>query len=239
MKYIGRDELADEILAAQTPVEAKAIAPRVPRHLHHDWHTLKLNVMKIVLHAKADNYEPFRTTLLESLGRRLEESTKDVFWECGLSPHDTATTIPEYYPGYNKLGAILEQVRSELLGEEKNMAHISTDEPEAPETPKASEAPVAQDGTDRQDTTNAPDARDTQDAIDLETITSDEPGSSDQPVASTSGAGYTGGNSSVHDHSEVPEQSKTEKGNSVLDDSSAFSVQTTNPHCVTVYIGYR
>ena len=65
--------------------EAKAIASRVPRHLHDDWHTLKLNVMKIVLLAKADNYEPFRTTLLESVGRRLVRSTKDVFWACGLS----------------------------------------------------------------------------------------------------------------------------------------------------------
>ena len=132
MKYIGMDELADGILAAQTPAEAKSIASRVPSHLHHDWHTLKLNVMKIVLHAKAVNYEPFRTTLLESVGRRLVESTKDVFWACGLSPHDTATTIPEYYPGYNKLGAILEQVRPELLVEEKKMTHISTDEPEVP-----------------------------------------------------------------------------------------------------------
>ena len=70
------------------------------------------------------------------------ESTKDVFWACGLSPQDTAITIPEYYPGYNKLGAILEQVRSELLEEERRIAHISTDEPEAPETPKASAAPM-------------------------------------------------------------------------------------------------
>ena len=174
------DELTDEILPAKTPAEAKAIASRVPRHLHHDWHTLKLNVSKIVLHAKADNYEPFRTTLLESIGRRLVESTQDVFWACGLSPHDTATTIPVYYPGYNKLGAILEQLLSELLDEEKRMVHISTDEPEAPETPKAAEAPVAQDGIDGLDASIAPNARDTKDSVDLETIISNEPGSSDQ-----------------------------------------------------------
>ena len=53
MKYIGMDELADELLEAQTPAEANAIASRVPRHLHHDWHTLKLSIIKIILHAKA------------------------------------------------------------------------------------------------------------------------------------------------------------------------------------------
>ena len=31
----------------------------------------------------------------------------------------------------------------------------------------------------------------------------------------------------------MPEQSKPEKDNPVLDDSSAFSVQTTNPHCMS------
>ena len=37
----------------------------------------------------------------------------------------------------------------------------------------------------------------------------------------------------VQGHSEVPEQSKTEKGNPVLDDSSALSVQATNLHCMS------
>ena len=213
MKYIGMDELADEILEAQTPAEAKAIASRVPRHLHHDWHTLKLNIMKIILHAKADCYEPFRVTLLKSVGRRLVESTKDVFWACGLTPHDTTTTIPEYYPGHNKLGAILEQVRSELVEEENQMARISTD------------APDAVDGTTM--TT----------VEDLRPI--------DQPVASTSGC--TGGNMTPSTQDPAPvatskpttkkqcpqetEQSKTEKD--TLDDSSAFSVLTTNPHCMS------
>ncbi len=117
LKYTGFDELANEVLLSDTPEEAKEIASRVPIHLRRDWNSLKLVAMRDILHAKADYCQQFRNELLNSAGKHLVESTRDLFWSSGLSPKDSSTTHPSYYPGRNQLGRVLELVRSELLNE--------------------------------------------------------------------------------------------------------------------------
>ena len=117
MTYIGLNELAKQVLEARTPDQAKEIASRVPRELHKNWHSIKLNVMKEILHAKADYNSRFKEELILSDGKKLVESTKDIFWASGMSPRDTTSTLPSFYPGLNQLGNVLNQVRSDLLNE--------------------------------------------------------------------------------------------------------------------------
>ena len=52
LKHVGLDDLAEEVLVAPSAAAAKAIASRVPSHLHRDWHSIKLRVMKDILHAR-------------------------------------------------------------------------------------------------------------------------------------------------------------------------------------------
>ena len=99
MMYIGNYGYAQEVLDADTPSKAKEVTSHVPRHLHQDWHNIKLTVMREILHAKADYCQLFRTALLESQGKHLVESTQDMFWVSGLPPNYTATTRQDYYPG--------------------------------------------------------------------------------------------------------------------------------------------
>ena len=127
MTYIGMEEHAFEILNAPTPAEAKEIASRVPRYLHGDWHQIKLSVMKQILHAKADYCPLFRSTLIESTGKILVESTQDLFWASGLPPVFSDTTKPEYYPGRNHLGQVLNSVRKDLVREATISALIDVD----------------------------------------------------------------------------------------------------------------
>ena len=116
-QHTGITCIVDEIMAARSAADAKDIAARIPRELQRDWHRVKRDVLKEILHAKADCCPLFKRTLLESDGKRLIESTQDVYWASGLSPRDTTSTRPPYYPGSNHLGRILEQVRSWLLRE--------------------------------------------------------------------------------------------------------------------------
>ena len=111
------DDLAQEIFEANTPEEAKEIASRVPNHMHKDWHSIKLCIMKEILHAKADYCKQFKSALMESVGKRLVECTQDMYWASGLPPRYTLATKPEYYPGDNKLGQVLESVRFDLIRE--------------------------------------------------------------------------------------------------------------------------
>ena len=50
--HIGRHDVSEEILATSTPEQAKEVSSRVPRHMHKDWHSIKIVVMEKVLKAK-------------------------------------------------------------------------------------------------------------------------------------------------------------------------------------------
>ena len=125
IKYIGMDEHAFEILDARTANEANEISSRVPQCQHKDWH-IKLSVMKDILHAKADCSSLFRSTLINSMGKSIVESTQDLFWASGLPPRYSSFTKPVYFPGHNKLGHVLESVWSELVKEDV-LTHLLSD----------------------------------------------------------------------------------------------------------------
>ena len=116
MKYLGMDEHALEILDARTPNEAKEILSIVPQCQHRDWYSIKLNVMKEILHAKPECCSLFQSALINSMGKYIVELTQDLFWASELPPRYSSST--NYYPGHNKLGHTLESVRSELIKEE-------------------------------------------------------------------------------------------------------------------------
>ena len=127
MMYIGCDDHAHDILDARTPAEAKEIASRIPGYLHKDWHKIKLTVMKDILHAKADCCPLFKTALIESVGKQLVECTQDLYWASGLPPRFTESTKPDFYPGKNHLGHVLESVRKDIVKEAVLVALIDTD----------------------------------------------------------------------------------------------------------------
>ena len=118
LKYIGMDELAQEVLEASSAKEAKDIASRAPRDKHNNWNSIKVCVMREILHAKADSCEEFKSVLLDSSGKRLVEAvTGDTFWSSGLPPYLAASTNPQCFPGSNQLGVVLESIRAVLMKE--------------------------------------------------------------------------------------------------------------------------
>ena len=137
-KYVELDDIAAEIMASRTPAEAKDIASRIPRHLHRDWHSFKHCVMREVLHAKADSCPRFKQELIQTGDRKLVEATRDLFWASGLSPKESASTQPGYYPGLNQLGRVLERVRHELTEEEARIEALNGDEAEKQKQPPQS-----------------------------------------------------------------------------------------------------
>ena len=137
-KYVELDDITAEIMASRTPAEAKDIASRIPRHLHRDWHSFKHCVMREVLHAKADSCPRFKQELIQTGDRKLVEATRDLFWASGLSPKESASTQPGYYPGLNQLGRVLERVRHELTEEEARIEALNGDEAEKQKQPPQS-----------------------------------------------------------------------------------------------------
>ena len=91
--------------------------------------------MKDILHANSDYCKQFKNALIESGKKPLVECTSDLFWASGLSPRDTSTTHPSFFPGINNLGRVLSQVRAELIKGAVLMNQIDVDSPENISTP--------------------------------------------------------------------------------------------------------
>ena len=139
LKHIGMDELAQDVLQAPSAAAAKEIAARIPNSMHKDWHTIRTNAMRDVLHAKADSNQLFKTTLLHSAGYTIIESVRgDIFWSSGLSPSIAASTKSEYFPGANQLGSVMTLVRDELMKEAilSTKCGLDTVDPKTPPPPQ-------------------------------------------------------------------------------------------------------
>ena len=61
------------------------------------------------------------------VGKQLVECTQDLYWASGLPPRFTESTKPNFYPGKNHLGHVLESVRKDLVKEAVLVALIDTD----------------------------------------------------------------------------------------------------------------
>ena len=110
-----REDLAERVIKSSTPREAKVIANEVKHDKHSDWHNMKCTVMKDVLRAKLESSQPFKEALIKSGDKKLVEARVDDFWGSGLSYNLTLNTRQDKYPGSNKIGVILCELRDELM----------------------------------------------------------------------------------------------------------------------------
>ena len=99
-------QLADEIAQCERGVDAKRLGDTI--YTDQDWWDIRQSVMMEVLQAKARQCPEFRNTLLASKGNSLVEDTVHDFWGKGKNGE-----------GCNKLGTLLQALRSNLPPEQK------------------------------------------------------------------------------------------------------------------------
>ena len=111
-----RDDLAEEVIMAKSPHDAKKIASSIQSD-HTNWHKIKYGVMEKVLRAKIECSDEFRSELLSTDDKLLIEAREDLWWGSGLSYRMTTTTNPKYHPGHSWLGEILMKIRGDLISD--------------------------------------------------------------------------------------------------------------------------
>lgn len=103
----GARNIAYAIRNAPSAHEAFKIAERNKALRRTDWDNVKLDIMRRILRAKADQHEYARRKLLETGGRELvEDSWRDDYW--GLGPNGD---------GQNMLGKLWMEIRAEIRGQ--------------------------------------------------------------------------------------------------------------------------
>ncbi|MDP4074237.1 NADAR family protein [Acidovorax sp. A1169] len=100
--------IAYEVLVAPSAHEAYKIAERNKEHRRPDWDAVKVDIMRTILRAKANQHKYVRRKLLATGNRELvEDSWRDAFW--GWGPNRD---------GQNMLGKLWMEIRAELRAQE-------------------------------------------------------------------------------------------------------------------------
>jgi ribA/ribD-fused uncharacterized protein len=114
----GDDAMAQRILAARTPGQAKQLGRQVRNFDDVVWTAKRYDVMVEALRYKVRVCPEFREALRATQGKRLVEgSPSDRIWGVGIAKDDPAILDEANWRGQNLLGRALMQVRDEIFPE--------------------------------------------------------------------------------------------------------------------------
>ena len=112
---VCNNEIAEKVLSANTAADAKAAAKLLSESENEKWQEHKNEAMYKVLKIKADQCSPFLDALIDSGTGQIFEATNDCYWGIGLDMKFASNTHPNYYPGSNVLGNLLEKIRDDYI----------------------------------------------------------------------------------------------------------------------------
>lgn len=116
-KYFNDNTLADEVLGMDDPAKIKAKGRSVKGFKANLWRQEELKVMEEGLTCKFDQNPTLKDLLRSTRNKTLvEASPRDRYWGAGLSLFNPKLETPQMWPGKNKLGELLMQVRLAVCG---------------------------------------------------------------------------------------------------------------------------
>lgn len=119
-KHHGMNDLAENITHQKSAYDVKNMVKGMVTQ--GSWEMEKLNVMRLIIRAKADQVVEYRRELLTSEQHVIAEAVPgEFFWSCGLPKE----RVHENWPGRNMMGQLHMELRNELRKSSKNMHQIS------------------------------------------------------------------------------------------------------------------
>jgi hypothetical protein len=112
----GDLEVAERILASESPKAQKALGRKVKGFDERRWNRERERIVYEGNHAKFTQNEELLKALLATAGTELvEASPVDLIWGVGLAEDDPRIQDPSRWRGQNLLGKVLTRLREELL----------------------------------------------------------------------------------------------------------------------------
>lgn len=108
----GKDSVASEFLAMSDPRDIKYDGDQIPAKAV--WEQNKEAFMRAVIYSKFSQNETIRKKLINTGDNVLLQCTKNRWWGCGLRLDAKEWDLGITYPGLNKTGTILMEVRAAL-----------------------------------------------------------------------------------------------------------------------------
>jgi ribA/ribD-fused uncharacterized protein len=117
-KTFGDEEAFEKILKTKSAQSAKAAGKKVKDFKDETWKEKKDEVMKTVLRAKFTQNLELRKKLLDSGDKVIANAdSRDKYWGIGTSVNTTMAKDPAKWKGENKLGKMLEELRTTIKAE--------------------------------------------------------------------------------------------------------------------------
>jgi ribA/ribD-fused uncharacterized protein len=105
----------EKILKTSSPKTVKALGKKVVGFKEDEWTEKKDGIMAAALKAKFMQHPELLKKLRDTGMRRIAEADpRGKYWGIGTSSDTSKAKDPERWPGKNKLGSLLEALRSEL-----------------------------------------------------------------------------------------------------------------------------
>ena len=121
--HFGDDEIAEKILKAETPQEAKKLGRQVKNFDDADWCEVREPAMWNAVWLKFSQNEDLKKIITDSIFAKrhfVEGSPVDRIWGVGLVWNDPKIADEKNWSGLNLLGKTLDKVRRQLLSEKKD-----------------------------------------------------------------------------------------------------------------------
>uniref|UniRef100_A0A6C0AIK2 mRNA (guanine-N(7))-methyltransferase n=1 Tax=viral metagenome TaxID=1070528 RepID=A0A6C0AIK2_9ZZZZ len=117
-KTFGDDESFEKILKAKSAQSAKSFGNKVKDFKEDTWAEKQDEVMKSVVRAKFTQNLELRKKLLETEDKLLANAdSRDKYWGIGTSANTSIAKDPKKWKGENKLGKMLEELRTQMKAE--------------------------------------------------------------------------------------------------------------------------
>jgi ribA/ribD-fused uncharacterized protein len=117
-KTFGDDETFEKILKAKSAQSAKSFGNKVKDFKEDAWAEKQDEVMKAVVRAKFTQNLELRKKLLDTEDKLLANAdSRDKYWGIGTSANTSIAKDPKKWKGENKLGKMLEELRTQMKAE--------------------------------------------------------------------------------------------------------------------------
>ena len=114
-KMFGDAEIENKIMKTPSPKSVKAYGKKVKNFKKEEWEEKKDTIMKTAVRAKFTQHPELRKKLLDTKDAPLGEANpRDKYWGIGTGADTAKAKVPSKWPGKNKLGEILMELRKEL-----------------------------------------------------------------------------------------------------------------------------
>ena len=114
-KTFGDEDMATKILKSASAKTAKTYGKKVKDFKEEEWNAKKDEIMRTAVRAKFTQHPDLRKKLLETENRPIGEADpRDKYWGIGTGADTSKAKKPDQWPGKNRLGVILQELRESL-----------------------------------------------------------------------------------------------------------------------------